>query len=86
MDTCEGVAKGFAKDLSKDLTCTAKESKGFFRPHACEKTYAPTRRCAALHARRGRRNPFDPFDPQVKSFANPFANPFATPSHPDGAR
>jgi len=75
---CEGVAKGFAKGSAKALTCKSKGSKGFFYA----RTYKGKENQHALYARAVARNPFDPFEPQVKAYAHPFDNPFATPSHP----
>lgn len=78
MAECEGLAKGFAKDLSKDLTCNAKESKGFYRGHTYKQHYFSP----FPYGYRTRENPFNPFASQVSPFANPFAKSFATPSHP----
>ena len=78
MSTCEGLAKDYAKDLSKDLTCNAKESKEFDRGH----TYKQLSFSPSFKGYQAQRNPFNPYASQVKPFANPFANPFASPSHP----
>lgn len=78
MTQCEGLAKGFAKDLAKDLTCGSKESKGFFRHH----TYKHYLSSPFPYGYRTLAKSFDPFASQVRPFANPFAQSFATPSHP----
>lgn len=75
---CEGIAKGFAKGSAKALTCKSKGSKGFFYT----RTYKGKENQHASYTRGVAENPFDPFEPQVKAFANPFGDPFATPSHP----
>ena len=80
MARCEGLAKGFAKDLAKDLTCGSKESNGFFRGH----TYKNYSLSPSLYGYRTQRNPFNTYASQVNPFANPFAQSFATPSQPMG--
>lgn len=82
MAGCEGLAKGFAKDLAKDLTCGSKESKGFFRHY----TYKPYSFSPSPYGYRTRGNPFNPYALQVRPFANPFAKSFATPSQPMGSQ
>ena len=78
MAKCEGLAKDYAKDLAKDLTCGSKESKGFYRGHTYKQHYS----FPSPYGYRTLTNPFDTYASQVNPFANPFAKSFASPSHP----